>query len=81
MICTEKEAKKKCCPMVRTHIAVNRDYYGNETAIGPAVNKLSVRAYCIASACMMWRWCDKRDVKGGQRISFAGYCGLSGNPT
>lgn len=76
MICTEQEARKKWCPMVRclpqpwnflrfifcghTIFTTNR---GN-TPAGPN---------CIASACVLWRW-----EEGEQ--SGIGYCGLGGKP-
>jgi len=80
---TEQDAKTKWCPMVRTHIVSNKDYYGIETADGPAVNKCTKRAVCIASACMMWRSIDnvaKNLYPGDTAIMGppAGYCGLAG---
>lgn len=37
------------------------------------------RGYCLASACMAWRWTyPKKDEAG--RIVAAGYCGHAGKP-
>lgn len=96
MLLSEEEAKTKWCPMVRTHIAVNVDYYRIRTATGPAVNKGTNKALCIASDCMMWRWGDpgtefKVDVPAyetkGDPIGHdapvenrRGYCGLANLP-
>ncbi len=81
---TEEEAKKKWCPMARVHIVENEDYYHNRTATGPAVNKGTAKANCIASACMMWRW-EGREAPAGsvfenEKSTVYGYCGLAGKP-
>jgi hypothetical protein len=51
MNCTEEEAKKKWCPMVRImheNVVANRsDGYGDE-------DNVSSLHCCIASGCMMW---------------------------
>lgn len=75
---TEEEAKKKWCPMTRAHITVSRDYYGTETAEGPAVNKHTKDAYCIGSACMMFRAYQINAFPGPPETIC--YCGLGGRP-
>jgi len=71
MICTEEEARKKWCPMVRMSL--------NNTADGSSYNRLrddkksvEMVGFCIASGCMLWQptslWKD------------LGACGLGAKP-
>lgn len=76
MIITEEEAKTKWCPMVRTHIVNVKDYYGDTTAAGSAVNKCTKRSVCIASACMMWRWVDGEMVNFPLACGYGVFCGM-----
>lgn len=78
---TEEEAKKLWCPMARVHVTVHRDYYGQEVAAGPAVNRGNKKSYCIASECMMWRKGQiLSGVYGMNETTPGGYCGLGGKP-
>lgn len=70
---TEDEAKMKWCPLARAgdqrgedRITVNR--HGN--AADPD-------CYCIASACMAWRFAVGTGYEGAVR----GYCGAFGKPS
>lgn len=51
MIMTEEEAKNKWCPMSRTP-----DNDGRVTNRAGTNGEITRDDYCIASACMMWRW-------------------------
>jgi hypothetical protein len=78
MICTEQEARKKWCPMVRHPGWMENPGSWNR---GEAFN-----CNCIASDCMMWRWTG--ECKTGVPITSIskhgptelGYCGLGGKP-
>jgi len=78
---TEKIARTKWCPMVRTGIlsgtggvAINR-HITDDDKYQYAVIREETR--CIASDCMMWRWTD---FPSQANIGF-GYCGLAGDET
>lgn len=67
---TEEEAKTKWCPFARLS-----EMGGTYNRVGPAAG-----LYCIASACMTWRWGinpGSEQYPAGTRI---GYCGLAGKP-
>lgn len=41
----------------------------------------TIKAYCIASACMMWRWSQyEGDHLNVITSTTHGYCGLGGKP-
>jgi hypothetical protein len=68
---TEKEAKKKWCPLsshnTRDCIRCDGD---NPSLIYTGPGKGLPEHVCIAAACMMWRWFDTKKTEG--------YCGLGG---
>ena len=66
-IMTEKEAKTKWCPMMRT---------GDPTTYDLNNNAFEATAKCIASNCMAWRLAHKDAADGTER----GYCGAFGTP-
>jgi hypothetical protein len=66
---TEQEAKTKWCPMVKR---VKSEVIDSRNL-----------PYCIASACMMWRWSQKGAWVNGTWTNdypVEGYCGLAGKP-
>jgi hypothetical protein len=73
---TEKEAKKKWCPMAKeTAFGVGSF---NKTSDGKPVTSCN----CIASECMMWRWRETVLTQGTTipmpQGNPSGYCGLAG---
>jgi hypothetical protein len=89
MICTEDEARKKWCPMVRylpqPWNFLRYIFHGNTGFTTNRANR-AVGNNCIASDCMMWRWTG--ECKTGVPITSIskhgptelGYCGLGGKP-
>jgi hypothetical protein len=73
MICTEKEAKEKWCPMVRSTRCTITPVLGERTVSGPVANREGSRLVgkCCASKCMMWVEVEKDK----------GRCGLIAAPT
>ena len=72
---TEEEARTKWCPFVRLSIAANPGVAFN---IWSGDDGDPMRATCIASQCMAWRW----DFTGSSLAHHEGYCGLAGpNPS
>ena len=70
---TEKEAKKKWCPMIRFQIGLdNAAWQGVAYTNRGEEMRPPESVRCITSECMMWRWytLDKEE----------GYCGLGGEP-
>lgn len=82
LLLTEKEAKKRWCPMVRCeslvepNVASNR-WYDEDLATNWSYSR------CIASECMMWQWMGELEIIGvgepaeEQRVYERGYCGLA----
>jgi len=67
MIVSEKEAKTKWCPFVRTSYSLEED----GKALAAAINRTPDGGVsCIASECMAWR----------KSTPISGYCGLAGEP-
>ena len=65
---TEQEAKTKWCPMVKR---VKSEVIDSRNL-----------PYCLASACMLWRWSipiEKVSLQNEEEWS-EGYCGLGGKP-
>lgn len=78
MILTEKEAKKKWCPMVWVgdgDCAENRNCISGEVERHPG--KGVQWNCCIASDCMLWDWAEG-NTPGNQQIPMKGFCGLGG---
>lgn len=84
---TEEEAKRKLCPMVRKILT-----FGSAGG-SPGTQEMM---FCIASACMAWRWrvmpaiAKERAEKNRGNVPALwsedemvarGYCGLAGNPS
>lgn len=73
MFCTEEEAKKKWCPMVRVSKSEFDGFFDNRQGNG-------VVTYCIGSQCMVWVWGQDyvRDTEEGKIAlnNAQGYCGL-----
>jgi hypothetical protein len=67
MMMTEDEARGKWCPQVQVVIGPNNSTWQNQAITNRVefVESGPAQAFCLASACMMWRW------DGGR-----GYCGL-----
>lgn len=75
----EEEARKKWCPFVRLGNVGGCNMSGPREAMG--------QAFCIASACMAWRWAYERIEsdhpyeEGYTQLSKTiGYCGLACQP-
>ncbi len=82
---TEQEAKTKWCPFARVGSeqsglgSLNREAKYNDAV---------AHARCIGSACMAWRWTERRtpagqNPAGGSFNAYGedrGYCGLAGKP-
>ena len=64
---TEDEAKKKLCPSL---VLIAGYKFG-------APQKMP---YCIASACMMWRWEEQCEQCLNAGLMESGYCGVGGTP-
>lgn len=67
---TEEEAEKKWCPQARSASTDGANRYGNSP---------DMYCFCLASACMAWRWESYRkpEDRGGDK---RGYCGAFGIP-
>jgi len=93
---TEDDAKAKWCPFAR--VLVESDESRDHSRIASA-NRLEVRGegvpdagwratFCIASACMAWRWSEKQpsglgywaDGTPHANSGAVGFCGLAGAP-
>jgi hypothetical protein len=73
----EEEAKTKWCPMVRKFISGGSSEipsFGDAFALTSYNRGQKNNLNCLASECMMWRWCY--DSMGETPIK--GYCGLAG---
>ena len=68
---TEKEARTKWCPFVRTQNFEPRE------ADNPAINRTTGDLCCIASECMGWRWSESTPTIVERKL--AGYCGAFGS--
>lgn len=78
MMCTEKEAMERWCPLSRVHVPGDPATAHNRVALMRGDEWEHARkapaSYCVASACMAWRFLDERP--GDSR----GYCGAFGKP-
>ena len=63
---SEEEAKTKECRAVPYQFSDSLSMMNHDGSVEP----MRVRAMCVASRCMMWRW----------HIAPMGYCGLAGKP-
>lgn len=74
MFCTEEEAKKKWCPMVRVSKSEFDGFFDNRQGNG-------VVTYCLGSQCMVWVWSpehpNKIDCIPILPEYVKGYCGLT----
>lgn len=61
---TEKDAKTKWCPMVRSGVTFRQG--ANRWIESDGTHRI---AQCLGSACMMWRWVHDERIDDG-------YCGL-----
>ena len=76
MLMSEKVARTKWCPMVRTE-GNNRHF---NTMTDGFANSENVY-HCLASDCMGWRQFHISYMKGGaDGIQAHGYCGYAGRP-
>lgn len=84
---TEEEAKTKWCPM----FSMAYETAGYNMGDGPeTLTRRPVRANCIGSACMMFRWDEVRNPNWHPHMATTeepfirseteGYCGLAGKP-
>lgn len=72
MLLTEEQAKTKWCPFVRLSGQPNTFNRADPME----------HLYCIASACMAWRWAGYRPVPSQNvpnQNEAHGYCGLAGD--
>lgn len=78
---TEEEARGKWCPFVRTGNGNNRVSAPPIKAGAPLADEAV--GPCIASACMAWRWIERRNPQMHEVVltSTHGYCGLASQPT
>jgi hypothetical protein len=71
---TEDQAKTKWCP----HARAGDNHSEYRVAVNRCGNSPDVDCFCMASACMAWRWEAYRGAKlDGER---RGYCGAFGIP-
>lgn len=68
---TEEEAKVKWCPFAR-----QLEGYAEKCSLNRNVDD-EPRTFCIASACMAWRWHWRLE---DHHQELHGFCGLAGEP-
>ena len=101
---TEEEAKTKWCPFARIVWAQRKETGDGKWVTNGTVafnraqiefsGEVHLKGFCIASACMAWRWGYHRDRTNGQPVDglldiargesdadvvAVGYCGLAGD--
>ncbi len=67
---TEDEASKKTC--WRT--------FGSPCHVDEWGNIQGGNQFCIASACMAWRWSAAKEIDNKPTLQAQGYCGVAGKP-
>lgn len=81
MTLTEEEAKTKRCQesFGDNNVSQYGHMFAGGGAMGGAFGVYTSPSFCIASACMAWRW-RQDDISGERPSTTHGYCGKAGNP-